>query len=138
MKICRQVRHDLIQWLTLSLEIWSMIRNLTFVLAAMLILPAAQAQTAAEEEFEAVPAPPDLPDPLESGQPIEPEVTIIRSDKEVIEEYRVNGLLYKVKITPTVGKPYYLIDRDGDGRLESRREGIYDDGLVPQWVLFSW
>jgi hypothetical protein len=104
----------------------------------MLVLPAARAQSAAEQEFEAVPAPPDLPDPLESGQPIEPEVTIIRRDQQVIEEYRVNGLLYMVKITPALGKPYYLIDRDGDGRLESRREGIYDDGLVPQWVLFSW
>lgn len=109
------------------------------VLFTFLVLPAAFAQTAAnEEEFEAVPAPPELPDPLENGQPIEPEVTIIRREKEVVEEYRINGILYKVKITPAVGKPYYLIDLDGDGRLESRRTGIYDDGLVPQWVLFSW
>jgi hypothetical protein len=114
-------------------------RILIPVLSVFLILPAAFAQTAAdEEEFEAVPAPPDLPDPLESGQPIEPEVTIIRREKEVVEEYRINGNLYMVKITPVVGKPYYLIDRDGDGRLESRRTGIYDDGQVPQWVLFSW
>lgn len=115
-----------------------MLRNLIFVLAALLFLPAVQAQSAAEDELEAVPAPPDLPDPMESGQPIEPEVTIIRKEKEVIEEYRINGLLYMVKVTPVIGKPYYLIDRDGDGKLESRRTGIYDDGLVPQWVLFSW
>jgi len=115
-----------------------MLRNLIFILAALLVLPAAQSQNPAEDELEAVPAPPDIPEPMESGQPIEPEVTIIHKEKETIEEYRINGLLYMVKITPVVGKPYYLIDRDGDGRLESRRTGIYDDGLVPQWVLFSW
>ena len=108
-------------------------------LSFLLYFPAAFAQSSAsDEEFDAVPEPPELPDPMESGQPIEPEVTIIRREKEVVEEYRINGNLYMVKITPVVGKPYYLIDSDGDGRLESRRTGIYDDGQVPQWVLFSW
>ena len=115
-----------------------MLRNLIFVLALLLVLPAARAQNSAGDGLEAVPEPPDIPEPMESGTPIEPEVTIIHRKKETIEEYRVNGLLYMVKITPVVGKPYYLIDRDGDGKLESRRTGIYDDGLVPQWVLFSW
>jgi hypothetical protein len=93
---------------------------------------------AQEDEFEDVPEPPELPDPLVSGQPIEPEVTIIRTEKEVVEEYRVNGTLYQVKVTPVVGPAYYMVDMDGDGRLESRRGGIYDSGQVPQWVLFSW
>lgn len=98
----------------------------------------ASAQNETEDEFEAVPAPPDIPDPLESGQPIEPQVTIIRRGEEVIEEYRINGNLYKIKVTPAVGPVYYLVDRDGDGRLEQRRGGIYADDHVPQWVLFSW
>ena len=114
-------------------------KYLSLILAMVLILPAVRMQAAdEEEEFEAVPAPPDIPEQMESGQPIEPEVTIIRKEDKVIQEYRINGILYMVKITPTIGKPYYLIDNDGDGRLESRREGIYSTDLVPQWVLFSW
>lgn len=91
-----------------------------------------------DEDFAPVPAPPDLPDPLESGQPLEPQVTIIRKEKALIEEYRLNGRLYMVKVTPDIGKAYFLIDRDGDGRMESRTNDIYQDPNVPQWVLFSW
>ena len=86
---------------------------------------------------EALP-PPDLPDPIQSGVPIEPDVTIIRKDEAVIEEYRVNGKLYMVKVTPSVGPAYYLVDQDGDGRLESKTSQLGSDTAVPQWILFSW
>ncbi len=88
--------------------------------------------------LEPVPEPPDLPDPMESGETIEPEVTIVRKEDRVIHEYRVNGRLYMVKVVPTVGKPYYLLDQDGDGRMESRIGDIYNNTIVPQWVLFEW
>ena len=90
------------------------------------------------EGLQDVPEPPTLPDPVESGEAIEPEITVIHRKDATIEEYRVNGNLYMVKITPVVGKPYYLVDRDGDGRMEARFSGIYKDVVVPQWVLFSW
>ena len=109
------------------------------ILAALSLASAGLAQEA--EEFDAVPEPPELPTQLESGQPmdqIEPEVTIIRRGDAVIEEYRVNGRHYMTKITPAVGPAYYLVDRDGDGRMESRMSEIYDDFVVPQWVIFSW
>ncbi len=95
------------------------------------------AQGGPDDGLEAVPPPPDIPDPLKSGDIIEPEVTIIRQDGAVIEEYRINGNLYMVKITPSVGKPYYLIDRDGDGTMEYR-SGKLETRSVPQWVIFSW
>ena len=98
--------------------------------------PAAPA--AAEDEFPAAPLPPELPDPLKSGEAIEPEVLIIKTDEAVIEEYRLNGKHYMSKITPAVGKPYYLVDRDGDGAMEARMSEIYDDFIVPQWVIFKW
>jgi hypothetical protein len=88
-------------------------------------------------EYPPVPQPPELPDPVESGEALEPEITIIRRDDATITEYRVNGNLYMVKIVPAFGPPYYLIDRDGDGQMEGR-SSIYDDIIVPQWVLFSW
>ena len=89
-------------------------------------------------DLEDVPEPPALPDPVESGESIEPQVTIIHKEDVVIEEYRINGRFYMAKITPAVGKPYYLVDKDGDGQLESRVNDIYEDIPVPQWVLFSW
>lgn len=104
--------------------------------ALALILPC-MAQNNDEKFGEALP-PPDLPDPVKSGQTIEPEVSIVRTEKELIEEYRLNGHLYMVKITPKVGKPYYLIDQDGDGQMEGKISDIYNTPRVPQWVLFSW
>jgi len=37
---------------------------------------------------------------------------------DVIEEYRVAGQLRIVKVTPPRGPAYYLIDDNGDGRLD--------------------
>ena len=42
-----------------------------------------------------------------------------------------------VKVTPENGIPYFLIDYDGDGQLEARKDAL-DDVLVTQWVLFTW
>ena len=53
---------------------------------------------------------------------------------DVIEEFRVGGLLRMVKITPARGVPYYLVDRNGDGRLEGHH------GAIPPvyFKLYSW
>lgn len=114
----------------------------SLVLCASLLLSPVVTLAESEEdrtpEFVDAPEPPELPNPVESGETLEPEVTIIRKDDATITEYRVNGNLYKVKIVPAVGKPYYLIDKDGDGELESRVNNIYQDVNVPQWVLFEW
>ena len=66
---------------------------------------------------------------------VEPQITIRQRDGEIVEEYRVNGRLYKVKITPLRGEPYYLIDHRGDGSFVPM-EGPGTPGLsVPQWVI---
>ena len=96
------------------------------------------AEDVIEEEFIDAPLPPDIPDALQSGQPMEPTVSIVRQNGATIEEYRLNGRMYMAKITPKIGKPYYLVDKDGDGQMEARMSEIYDDFVVPQWVLFSW
>ncbi len=116
--------------------------SLNLGLGALLLAPGfaladAQKKTALEYADVDIPTPPALPDPVESGQALEPEITIIHKDDATITEYRINNNLYKVKVVPFVGKPYYLIDRDGDGVMEGR-SSIYDDIIVPQWVLFSW
>ena len=80
---------------------------------------------------------PEPPSIIESGEAIEPQVTIIRQEDKIIEEYRINNNLYMVKITPVVGMTYYLIDHDGDGKLDVKKNEL-DDVIVPQWVLFTW
>lgn len=81
---------------------------------------------------------PDMPPPVESGETMEPDVTIIKKGKDTIEEYRIHNRLYMVKIKPAIGPSYYLIDSDGDGTMDHRR-GTVEEGMnIPRWVLFSW
>jgi len=84
----------------------------------------------------AVEAPPPPPQ-MQSGEVLEPEVTIQETPKGKVEEYRLNGRIYMVKVTPSAGPPYYLLDTNGDGELDAREDSIYNVA-VPQWVLFSW
>ena len=65
------------------------------------------------EDTADVPIPPKI-----QGEQIEPTVTIREEEERLIEEYRFNGEVYMVKVTPKGGIPYYYIDTDGDGRLE--------------------
>lgn len=62
------------------------------------------------------------------------QVTITRKKDTTIEEYRVNGRLYMIKVTPKRGKPYYLIDDKGDGHYV-RHSTPGSNVHVPQWVI---
>lgn len=84
------------------------------------------------------PEAPPPPPPVESGETLEPDVTITRGEKEVIEEYRIHGKLYMIKVTPAAGPSYYLIDADGDGNLETRSNDLDPGFRIPGWVLFRW
>jgi hypothetical protein len=83
------------------------------------------------------PPPPPLP-PIETNDPaLEPQVTITKRAEETVEEYRINGKLYMMKVTPAHGVSYYLVDDRGDG-VFTRQESL-DSGLrVPHWVLFKF
>ena len=82
---------------------------------------------------EAPPAPPEIAADAE----LEAQVTIVRRENETIEEFRVNGRLTMVKVTPRHGRPYYLV-ADGASGSFVRRDSL-DSGLrVPLWVLFSF
>lgn len=82
-------------------------------------------------------AAPPLPSGIE-GEQLEPEVRIYKQQNAIVREYRMNGQLYMVKIEPSHGYPYYLIDMDGDGLLESRRNQISPNMVVPSWVIYRW
>jgi hypothetical protein len=66
----------------------------------------------------------------------EPEVTIVKKKGETVEEYRINGQLYMMKVTPDHGVPYYLHKEDQEG-------GWVNDGpnpplVIPKWTLFRF
>jgi hypothetical protein len=73
----------------------------------------------------------------ESTRPT-PDVTIIQGGDKTISEYRIHGRLYMIKVTPKKGPPYYLVDTDGDGNLESRQSELSEDLLIPSWTLLKW
>lgn len=105
-----------------------------------LLLAVVATPSLAEESFTDAPPPPPIPAeesyiPAEEG--MEPQVTIRKRGSEVVEEYRQNGQLYMIKITPSKGLPYYLVDSDGDGSLETRRNSL-DDPEVVKWRIFTW
>ena len=67
----------------------------------------------------------------------EPEVTITRDGESTTEEYRLNGHLYMVKVTPDGAPPYYLYkETEGSGWL--RMESIAEPLIIPQWVVFEF
>lgn len=65
-----------------------------------------------------------------------PDVTIRTDGDRTIQEYRQNGFLYAVKITPKHGKPYFLVRADGTSPNFIRSD--QPDMLIPQWEIFSW
>jgi hypothetical protein len=87
--------------------------------------------------LEPLPEPEPPPPEIANDPELEPQVTIVRGDKETHEEYRVGGRLMWVKVTPQHGRPYYLVAEGPNGAFV-RRDSL-DSGLrVPMWLLFSW
>lgn len=66
------------------------------------------------------------------------DINIIKREDKVIETHSVNGIIYKVKVIPNSGPPYYLYDTDGDGSLETRSNRALSETTVQQWKIFQW
>lgn len=59
-----------------------------------------------------------LPTKVRPADEAAPNVTIRQDDNVTIEEYRREGQVYMVRVTPKNGPAYEYLDTDGDGRLE--------------------
>lgn len=116
---------------------------MTTLRAAIVIgcLPVAVFAAGMNDELQFRELPPEpAPEPRdeeEAPQP-EPEITIIQREDATIVEYRINGHLRAVRIIPVTGKPYYLVDTNGDGQFDVRTDDLADNMLVPRWVIYSW
>lgn len=111
-------------------------RRISTLIMLLVCAAPALAQGAADRQpLPAVPPPPPEMVPFDAA--LEPQVTIKKRDGDTIEEFRAEGRLYMIKVTPANGVPYYLIDNQGDGnfmRMETLESGI----RVPQWIIHSW
>ena len=91
----------------------------------------------AQQSKNIVVEPPPPPAGFDLDPALEPQVMILKRGTDTVEEYRIGGRLYMVKVTPARGAPYYMIDQKGDGRF-SRQESL-DSGIrPPMWVIHSF
>ena len=105
-------------------------RPIVVLLSAVVLNVAAQTQP---PKLEPIPEPPPAPASA-SNDALGPQVTITKRGEDKVEEFRMSGKLYMLKVTPPHGVSYYLIDNTGDGKWS--RQDSRDSGLrVPMWVL---
>ncbi len=117
-----------------------MLTSRTVIIAALFTLSAAVgAQTEAEPQAN----PPVIEHPpsaagADPDAELAPEITITERGETSIEEYRLNGQLYMIKIIPKKGVPYYLVDSNGDGLMSRRFNDLSPGFLIPSWVILRW
>lgn len=111
----------------------------TVVLFSLLLFQSAVAEDQPADLI-LVPEPPPIPARVQSGEIMDPDITITAREDETLIEYRHAGRLVAIKVVPNNKRfpAYYLIDADGDGRLDTRTEELGPDFLLNSWVLFSW
>ncbi|GBE08474.1 hypothetical protein BMS3Bbin11_01054 [bacterium BMS3Bbin11] len=77
-------------------------------------------------------------DPALIDENLEPEIKIQQFDNREVQEYSINNHVYMIKITPKNGFPYYLVDPNGTGEMEYKRDTVGLEVNPPQWTLFRW
>ncbi len=106
-----------------------------FLPILLLVSSPVWAQSSELQPLPAVPPPPPGMEAFDAA--MEPQVTIVKSEKETREEYRIKGKLYMIKVTPAIGPSFYLVDRQGDGNfIES--DITHTPVKPPMWIIHSW
>ena len=120
----------------LKIQLWTTIHLILLILLLTFIAPATAQELLPLQ-------PPDLPElqiePLETEDPLleEPLVIIRKRGEDKVEEYRINGRIHVIKVTPRIGFPYYLHDDTGNARPGD--DGVLDDGVrPPMWSIFTF
>lgn len=103
------------------------------LLALLLVIALPAVAQTRPADLQPLPEPPPPPPGLVDSA-LEPQVTIKKRGEDKVEEFRMGGKLYMIKVTPPHGTPYYLIDPKGDGSFV--RQDVGDKALaVPMWVI---
>jgi hypothetical protein len=111
----------------------ALLRSLLLLsLAGLAGLAQAQAPTTAKD----VPIPAKQPPPATDANV--PTVSIRSSENgDRVEEYRQNGQVFMVKVTPKHAPAYYLYDDDHNGRLD-RSDAEKNDISPVYWTIYEW
>ena len=113
------------------------LRSLTAALLFAAALPVAAQTQGKPPALQPVPEPPPPPKGFELDPLLEPQVTILKRGTDTVEEFRIGGKLYMIKVTPATGAPYYMVDHMGNGTFV--RQDYFDSGIrPPMWVIFSF
>lgn len=103
---------------------------------SFLLLFVAAAPVLAQTRTDAPSVPDARPPALEViDDSVQPQVTIRKRGEDVIEEYRLNGRVYKVVVMPVNGAPYTLVDPKGDGKLVPMDQAGSPQLSVPMWEI---
>lgn len=102
-------------------------------LVALAEAPKAATPPAGLQPLEEIPPPTIIGDDQLSA---EPEVTIVQKKGETVEEYRINGQLYMMKVTPAHGVPYYMHKEDQNGGW--LMDGPNQPLSIPKWTIFRF
>ncbi|MDH5479189.1 MAG: DUF2782 domain-containing protein [Nitrosomonas sp.] len=81
--------------------------------------------------------PPPLPPELELDPELEPQITIIQRGEDIIEEHRINGELYMVKVIPRIGLPYYLVKNRSRG-INTHQGEPGNNVSAPMWRILEF
>ena len=114
-------------------------RSTAILLAGVMLAIPAQADSNRTDAKPAQLQPlPDIPPPPGMVDlDLEPQITIVQRGNERIEEFRVKGRLYMIKVTPPHGRPYFLIDQRGDGQMR-KYDDLSPNFQVPLWVIHEF
>jgi hypothetical protein len=114
-------------------------RKIAFLLSGLLlIVPVFVGNTFAADKPARLEPLPDIPPPPGMVDPeLEPQITITQRGDDRVEEFRVKGRLYMIKVTPPHGKSYYLVDQRGDGQMR-KYDDLSPNFQVPLWVIHSF
>ncbi len=110
------------------------------LLLSFLALPvmAEDQPSPALETLEKLPEVPSPPMPVQSGDNMEPDITIVKKGEKLVHEYRRGGRLYMIKVVPDIGPAYYFLDTNGDGKLDIRSSDLDQGSHINMWKLFEW
>lgn len=81
-----------------------------------------------------VPPPPRMTSPNATPEDA-PTITIREEKGTRYEEYRKQGKIYQIKVTPPTGVPYYLIDEEGKGQYVRANQPVT---RPPMWLILQF
>ena len=107
------------------------------MLRSILLLSLSSIAQAQAPETKEAPIPPKEQPPA-SDDRAAPTVTIRDTESgDRVEEYRQNGKIFMVRVTPKRGVPYTLYDDDADGRLD-RSDAEKNDISPVYYTIYEW